>query len=322
MKYKKYSPLRIVLAALLLPGIMILTVTTHVGLKAQDDSAQDELSIVSGDSVELNRAQGTAYLQGNVYVEHRSTKSTLNSETLFFKREPDTNEIQKANASGNVKISLIREPEKSDPSEMHIFCDKASLKKELKRIELLGSVKVESNEGVIRAEKVTYNYQTHTGKITELPGKQVEMIFFRKNLKNDNKNSANSSNITANATEILVNRNTRKITFQGDVSFKNPVEKYLFEAERAIAFLSEQDELETVVASGEVHISQPDRNSSADRAVFNYSEQTVSLFGNAVVKEKNQLEIRSQNFKMYMNVDKGMVESADNKPQQMNIKVK
>lgn len=322
MNYKNNPRLRFLLAGFLLPGIIILTITTPFRLKAQDDSSQDKLSIVSGDSVELNRAQGTAYLQGNVFVEHRSTKSTLNSDTLFFKRKQDSNEIQKANATGNVKISLIREAGKSEPSQMHIFCDKASLKNNLKLIELMGSVKVESDEGVIRAEKVTYNYQEHTGKITELPGKQVEMIFFRGNTENDGGDNKHPGDVTASADEILVHRNTRKITFQGDVSFRNPVDELLFKAERAIAFLSEKDELETVVASGEVHISQPGRNSSADRAVFNYTEQTVSLFGNAVVKEKNQLEIRSQNFKMYMNVDKGMVESSDSKPLQMNIEVK
>lgn len=95
-----------------------------------------------------------------------------------------------------------------------------------------------------------------------------------------------------------------------------------FDAQRAEVFLNKQDEVDVIIASGQVVIFQDGRTSKADRAVFNYSTEIIKLIGNAYMKEDGQIEISSSFIEMHMNVSKGIIKGKKESPVKIEIPVK
>lgn len=95
-----------------------------------------------------------------------------------------------------------------------------------------------------------------------------------------------------------------------------------FDAQRAEVFLNKQDEVDVIIASGDVVIMQNGRTSKAQKAVFDYNTEIIRLIEDAYVKEEGQVEVTSSYIEMHMNVSKGMIKGKKESPVKIEIPVK
>lgn len=149
-------------------------------------------------------------------------------------------------------------------------------------------------------------------------------MFYKKpspnQLKADTENPERQK-ITGVADEILVDRVGRKAVLQGKVVVDDHSDQSRFKADRAELFFDEVEEIKTIIADGNFSMNQPKRISRANRAVFEYQTDEVTLIGNAYVKEENNMEISSARIKMYMKVDRGIISGVDDVPVKMKIEL-
>jgi len=68
-------------------------------------------------------------------------------------------------------------------------------------------------------------------------------------------------------------------------------------------------------------MKQPGRFSTADRAYFNYKTEKVILTGNAVVHDRDEVELKSSRVVMYMDVKRGIVSGGQRTPLQITIPI-
>ncbi|MBU2513348.1 hypothetical protein KJ966_18565 [bacterium] len=287
--------------------------------------ANDFISISSSDSAVLNKSKGTALLNGNVEIVHKSTGSTLITDELFLIREKDSGDLAYAKAKGSVKMDLnsLDEYEQLERTT-HVICDQALYDKIKAVAELKGNVEVISHDYKINADIVYYDLEKETGRITEIPGKKVRMVFYKNRPQAETKAfdlTDTQGLVDGQAIEIKLNKKLNKLIFQGDVRFFDHDEKALFTSKKADLFFNNKDELEKIIAYGNVILSQPQRNSASDRADFDYLTEIVTLTGNARLKEVDQLEVFSSVIRLHMDETKGMVESGVHVPVKMKAKV-
>lgn len=95
----------------------------------------------------------------------------------------------------------------------------------------------------------------------------------------------------------------------------------MFSAQRAEIFLNKNDEIDLVIASGKVEITQKGRVSKADKAVFDYNTGIIKLIGDAYVKEKGKVEVTSAFIEMHKSVSKGMIKGKKESPVKIEIPV-
>lgn len=309
--------------SLLLAGTVTITGPCETGtLWAQED---DYVSVSATKNILVNKKQGTALLEENVKVVQESTQSTLTSDHLFIKRDPDTKKVSYAKAEGNVHAIMNKLNDIGVRIRtVDLVCRFAEFDKPKNKAIIKGDVVVESHDFKLVADRVFYDLKTETGTITERPGKQVLMTF----IKNATPPNAPQPDVMiapeivdGAADEIRFNKPLRKVTFQGQVNFFDHAEQARFTANKADAYFDIDDDLERIVAYENVVITQPKRESRSDRAVFNYNTEIIVLTGNASVKELNQMEMRSSTITMYMNEDKGIISGGEEVPVKAKIKV-
>jgi lipopolysaccharide transport protein LptA len=317
-------------------------------------ASEDFISVTSSKTVRLDKEEGTALLLGDVHVIHKTTGSTLNADKVFLRRDKKTTKPIQGKAEGKVHAVIHKVDDQGILRRtIDVRCREGEFDKIIEEALLSGQVIVKSHDFIIKADRVFYDLKREQGRITEIPGKQVEMTFFKNAVHSDIMDlpaavqsdkpavsetvqsststppeTAQSSTTTlpegvqANeigkaegfADEVRLDKILRKITLQGKVRFIDYVEETAFTAEKADIFLDQSDDVERIYAYEKVVISQPNRVSKADQAVFDYVTETINLIGNANVKEPDQMEISSSKISLYMKEEKGFIKGKPNIP--------
>lgn len=298
--------------------VALLTVVLFFSSGSVASASDDFISIKSSKTVRLNNELGTALLLGDVLVVHRSTGSTLNADELFIKRDKETAKPIKGKAKGKVHAVLHKQDEYGTIIRTtDVRCKRAEFDKIIEESLLSGLVVVKSHDFLIKADRVFYDMKRERGRITEIPGKQVEMTFY-KNAVHDQSADAfqmpEIGKVDGVADEVRFDKIQRKIILQGKVRFIDHLEQTSFVAEKADVYFDRFDELERINAFENVVISQPKRISKADQAVFDYVDETVDLIGNASVKEPDEMELTSSKITLFMNEEKGFVKGKPDVP--------
>lgn len=290
---------------------------------------RDTVTITSDKTAVVDKTKGTAVWQKNVRVIRTSTGSNLRSDRLSIKRDLKGKRINHAEALGNVKAVFHRQSETgSTPlqvSKSIVTCDRATFDRDSSLAELSGNVHVQTPDFELQADRLRYNIQTERGKITASPGQQVRILFYKKQGPSEPETNASRSEtqkITGLADEILVDRPAHKSVLQGKVLIIDHSDQSEFKADRAELFFDDLEEIETIVASGRFSMKQPKRLSKAERAVFEYATEEVTLIGDAYVKEDDNMEVSSARIKMYMKVNRGIISGFDDVPVKMKIEIK
>ncbi len=287
--------------------------------------AKDFISVSSSKSAILNKSKGTALLRGNVKIVHKTSGSTLVTDELFLMREKESGDLSYAKAKGNVLMDLNSLDDSGVlERKTNVVCRQALYDKLKSLAELRGKVEITSHDYKINADIVFYDLEKEIGRITETPGKQVRMVFYKNRLHTDGKedeSQVRSGMIDGQATEIRLNKKLNKLIFQGKVRFYDHDEKALFVSKKADLFFDKKDQLEKIIAYGNVKLSQPKRSSTSDRADLDYITEIVTLTGNARLKEVDQLEVFSSVIKLHMDENKGVVESGEHVPIKMKTKL-
>lgn len=313
----------------LVTGLVLATIYMVFTLSV---SAKDIVTITSEKTAVIDKNKGTAVWRKNVTIVQESTGSNLLSDRFTIRRNAGSDEIVWAEAVGKVKAVYFRpipEPlpvsvETKNLPHTIITCHKAIFSRDDTRVKLSGDVQVRSMDAELDADAVAYDYRKERGKITAAPGEQVSFVFYKKTGPDDGKPGTQEtrSRITGEADEIRFDRGAGKAILQGSVRIDDHAENSHMKADRSELFFNEQEEIETVVASGRFFMKQPARTSRADRALFDYRTEEVTLIGNAYVKEDDNMEISSARIQMYMKVDKGIISGYDDVPVKMKIEIK
>lgn len=356
-----FLSLCLLLISLFIAGISDFTkvygkepVNKESSLAKPDPEEEDFVHVNATKVVKIDKKAGTAYLEENVKVVQESTKSTLTSDFLYFKRNNETSKLIHGKAEGNVKglynkFDLLKQLVR----RVNLSCDFAELDRTINKAVLKGKVHIKSHDFELTADVVNYDLEKESGIITELPGKQVKIKVIKnatidgykarkkpekdkttaKKTNQDEKNSdavdlikdqlvVGPEIVDGAADEIRVNRILRKVTLQGKVTVIDHAEQATFKSKKADAYFDVNDELERIIAYGDVVITQPKRIASSDRADFDYNTETVTLTGNAAVQEIGQLQMESSTIKMHMDEDKGIISGAKQVPVKAKIKIK
>ncbi len=281
-------------------------------------ASDDFISARSNKTARLNKELGTAVLIGDVRITHKSTASTLEADRVFLKRDKETSKLVQGKAEGKV-YAVMNKLDETDKltRTMYVRCKNAEFDKTIEEALLSGLVTVKSHDFIIKADRIFYDTKHEKGRITEIPGKQVEMTFFKNAVHDQTADSyelPEIGRVNGFANEVRFDKTQRKITLQGRVRFIDHMEQTSFVAEKADVYFDQADELERINAFEDVVISQPKRTSKADQAVFDYVTETINLIGNASVKEPDEMEIISSKISMYMNEEKGFVKGKPDVP--------
>jgi lipopolysaccharide export system protein LptA len=318
--------------------VIIFALVPICGLHLSVLSAKDTFHITSDETAKINKSKGTLILKKNVVIIQQSSQSTIKTDNLFVQRDTTSDQVVKAIADGNVEIQyqpLVKKSEHRDQQHNQInkepntlkavnsTCKWAAFDRQSGLIEMRGSVLVKSVDYLIEADHIKYYYNAENGRMTALPGEQVTMTFFR---QVSGKGSGTLSSFDryktrASADLVLINRAGRKITFQGRVDIFDSKDQSQMNAHRAELFFDDNEDLERMIANGKFIMTQPKRVSKADRAVFEYRSEEVTLIGNAYVKEEDQIEISSSLIKMHIEAEKGIISGADKVPVKMKVKI-
>lgn len=292
--------------------------------------AKDALIVTSDNIVEIDRNAGTAILKDNVKAVRRSTNSTLLTEYLKIVRDTTSDVVLETLAEGDVElIYRERQAQAIESGEtlvnpVFVWCDRAYFDRKSSLGELKGSVRVKSVDFRLDADWVRYHYDTGLGRITPEPDRQVRVIVY-KTTADSTADTAGTvfekQEIVGLADEIRVNRPARKAVLQGNVYIVDKSDQSEFRANRADVFFNEVEEVEEIIANEDFSMNQPGRISKADRAVFEYDKEEVTLIGNAYVKEEDQVEITSERIRMYLKVKKGFIKGVDEVPVRMEIPI-
>jgi len=297
--------------------------------------AKDTLLITSDKTAQINKSKGLLLLKENVVIVQQSNQSTLKTDELLVTRDATSDQVLRAVADGSVEFKY--RPATANPkSSIHknltstnenkfinSTCDWASFDRPKELIELRGSVVVKSVDYILEADHVKYYYKSENGRFTALPGEQVIMTYFRNSDKNTSKSATtfNRTKTRATADLILFNKSSRKVTLQGNVHIEDFEDQSQISANRAELFFDINDTLEQMIANGKFVMSQPKRLSKADRAVFDYQKEEVTLTGNAYVKEEEKIEITSSLIIMHIKAEKGIIKGAEQIPVKMKVTI-
>ncbi|MFH2132841.1 MAG: LptA/OstA family protein, partial [bacterium] len=264
------------------------------------------------------------------------------TDLLSIERDTTSDRLVWAEANGSVHAVYYQGPDSEEkpgqvseekgispdnlnlPSEPHsvVTCDLATFSRKTALAILQGRVHIQSKEFELQAEKIHYDYHAERGKITARPGEQVQFVFYKMPSTNGLQPTTTDpvrQKVSGVATEILVNRPSRKMVLQGKVYIIDHSDQSQFRADRAELFFNEQEEIEIIIANGNFSMNQPGRVSRSDRAVFEYANEEVTLIGNAYVKEDNKVEVTSARIKMYIKVNQGIIRGVDDIPVKMEI---
>jgi len=298
------------------------------GFNAVSAATKDSVLVTSDKIVEINKTAGTAVLRDNVKAVRKSSGSSLFTDYLLIVRDTTSDTLLKVLADGNVEI-VHREAPKTDsqptgptedPNPVFVWCHRAAFERAAATGELDGSVRIRADDFQLDAENVRYHYDTGFGRILPAAGKQVRLLVYKTQSPSVSLHPARTE-IIGLADEIRVHKPSRKIILQGAVHVLDTADQSEFKAKRADIFLDAEDKVETVLANEDFSLTQPGRFSKADRAVFEYRLEEVTLIGNAYVKEKDQLEITSAQIRMHLKVNKGLIQGIDDVPVRMEIQI-
>jgi len=296
--------------------------------------ARDIVTISSEKTAVIDRGKGTAVWQKNVHVLRKSTGSTLITDRFSIERDRSSGRVVRAEAYGNVKATYFRnsvnagekpngkQTDSTRKPHSTISCQQITFNRNLKLVQLNGTVNIQSEEFDLQAETVRYDYQAERGSFTAKKGDQVRFGFYKMaQTDNPDGDQLESNQISGMADEIRIDRPALKAVLQGNVMIVDHSDQSEFKAERAELFFDKREEIETIIANGNFSMVQPGRSSRSERAVFEYDKEEVTLIGNALVKEKDDLEVSSARIKMYMKVEKGIITGDNDIPVKMNIDI-
>lgn len=122
----------------------------------------------------------------------------------------------------------------------------------------------------LRMSADTSSYDAKTGLITFRDNVVIEDVRFRLECK------------------TMVIHYHKKMKEQKEKGAKAGIEKTKEQKEK-----SAKTGIEKIIATGGVKIIQPDNQATADRAVYLFDEQTITLLGSPIVKYKDGRELRS-----------------------------
>ena len=298
--------------------------------------AKDIVTITSDKTAVVDKTKGTAVWKKNVIVTRKSTGSNMTTDRLSIQRELAGKRIIWAEADGNVKALYFRTPQdanrKSSENQTpqkpvvhtRISCDLATFSRKTRLAILSGAVDVQSADFDLQAEKIVYHYDSEKGTLTAKRGEQVRFVFYKKletGAPNTIEARSDVQKVSGVADEMRFDRQSRKAVLQGSVHIIDHSDQSQFRSDRSELFFDKQEEIETIVASGNFSMNQPERYSKADRAVFEYATEEVTLIGNAYVKENNNMEVRSARIKMLMKANQGIISGDDDIPVEMKIEI-
>ena len=297
--------------------------------------AKDTLHISSNKTALIDKSKGTLLLKENVIILQQSSQSTLKTDELLVKRDAATDQVISAVANGHVEMHYRPDllntnsknkpfsPEVRDSKDFITTARKASFDKYKGLIILSGLVNIKSSSYEIAADQVIYHFRSQDGKISALPGKQVFMTYYQYSNRADPIPATNhyGHKSSAAADSVLFNKSGRKVTLRGNVKINDTRNQVDLTVDRAELFFDDNDELEMMITNGQFKMEQPKRFSKADRAVFEYRKEEVTLSGNAYVKEQDKIEINSSMIKMHINAEKGIIKGAEKVPVKMKVTI-
>ncbi|MCP4757029.1 MAG: hypothetical protein GY866_39705 [Proteobacteria bacterium] len=320
MKEKQRTTFDLIVAAILIS----IAGSVPIGVL----SAKDLLDVSSG-KVIVDQNKNTLLMKENVSVVLQSNGSTLLADQLLLNWTSADNrwtKAEKAEADGNVtlKIYAASANRKSNDHYVSLTCQGVSFDRKTALFEAKGDVRVEFVDYRLQADRIRYNNKLGKGKITALPGKQVTIAFYRRKPPDSVvklKSPRDRREIIGTSDEIMIDQPSQKIVLQGQVSVVDTSDQSKFGADRVELFLTLENKIERITADGDFSMTQTGRISKADRAVFEYGKDEVTLIGDALVKEENQIEIKSSRIKMYIEVNRGIIQGGKDVPVEMKIPI-
>ena len=113
--------------------------------------------------------------------------------------------------------------------------------------------------------------------------------------------------IEVTAQQLEADQGQRQATFSGDVVAKQG-DITLYSDKLSVFSLPDQDQADRLEAFGNVRVVQQDRTATADRAVYQQSQGTLTLFGNAEVHQ-GQNRVAGEEIIVYLQENRSIVKS-------------
>ena len=275
-------------------------------------TAEDTVEIQADNYGTFDDVKGMATFEGNVSAKMLSTGATLRSRRLELYLDPVSRKPIQAKAKGHVILT-----EESG----RIFCDLALFKRSDTSIELSGNVKVRTPPLKLDGDRAYYNYRSGQGRITALPEQQVTFTIERSQSQNSNEAGRPAGEkmgqpwlITGRSNRIIVHKNSKRAILQGKVAVEDTSNRSEMFADQIELFFDSLDEIKEAIATGQFSLAQDGKYAKADRAVFDYQSEIVTLHGNALVAEPGRGIVTSSTIEMHMKESKGELRSDGKKP--------
>jgi lipopolysaccharide export system protein LptA len=121
-----------------------------------------------------------------------------------------------------------------------------------------------------------------------------------------------SDRMEADRKKNFVTYSGRVVAVQGEMTLKSNT--------LTAHFSPDMKEFKEIIAEGNVHITQLDRVATGSKAVFNDQQKTITLTGNAMVRQGNS-EVSGPRIIFFIEQDRAIAESSDSQKQRVKATI-
>ena len=231
---------------------------------------------IESDQASFDKKAGIMIYSGHVVV--RRGKMVINSNRLKGFFDENQKELNRMIAEGQVKV--VKEDKTLEAQKVTYYRDGDGKE----RLELEGKPVIYLRENSISADKMIYNliadkfeakghvrsvFYQDSSEASSLPGEKSQKSPLPVTITSENASYNVQNNTARFLHNVKVNRNDVKLSAQ----------------ELDVFLEKEMGKIEKIVASGQVEISQKDKEISADHGVFFEKEKKVVLTGNPISRQ-------------------------------------
>ena len=112
-----------------------------------------------------------------------------------------------------------------------------------------------------------------------------------------------------------------KLKLKEQALIETSSENYKIKADQLEIIFDNEKNLEHILANGNVVISQTGRIANSNEVEIDLQKKVVTLKGNAVIKQENNLEVRGEILEIYLDVQKGFVKGSQESPLRIRIPI-
>ena len=264
--------------------------------------------------IDLNN--GVAHLEGNVLGVMKSKELTFRADTLRAYRN-DQDEWVRLVLDLNVVFSQPDQRARAD----HAILEQV-------KTVLFGSVYLKRPKMTVESHQVLFEEDPRRSVIEGSRDKPLRIEFLSKapaRVPAQTENSPAGGNgavqtVVANeimettwvfAQKAVLEETLGRADISGGVRIRQKLRELNLTAESVSLFFTEDNELDSFRAEGNVVVLQPDRKLQADTAISQNNMETILLLGNTKVAHTGQFDISADRMEVYTQVDRGLVKSSN-----------